>query len=87
MSSGFTPGALAAKSAFLSHMDWKLLPYVKFQPKFPPSAATYIKTNVSSSFPYSKDLGGSSPVSSESYPSSVLSVLPQMALFRGHTPF
>lgn len=59
---------------------------IKLQPKFLPSEATDTKTNLSSSLLYSKDLKGGSNASSESYISSVMSALLQMALFGGlHT--
>lgn len=60
---------------------------IKFQPQFQPSEATYAKTNLSSSFLYSKDRKRSSGVSSESCTASVLSVLLQVPLFGVHAPF
>ena len=55
---------------------------IKFQPNLLPSEAA-CKDLISPSFPNSRDLAGSSDVSSESHASLIPSALPQMADPRG----
>ena len=68
-------------------MSYKVPSCDKIPTKLLPSEAACKDYLIFPSFPNSRDLAGSSDVSSESHASLIPSALPQMASSGGHTPF